>query len=113
MTKHTVAGAMLFGGILSAQNIVGDWQGKLKLGTAEIRVVINIANAATGGWTATESTPDEGSNGIVATTVTFDGSTLKIAFDQIRARYEGILTEDKVAFKGTLTQGPPLPLDLE
>jgi len=79
----------------------------------QLRVVINIAKTAKGAWTATESTPDEGSNGVVASSVTFEGSTLKIAFDQIRATYEGTLTEGKTAFKGTMTQGSPLPLDLE
>jgi hypothetical protein len=76
-------------------------------------VVINIAKTAHGGWMAREFTPDEGSNGVVASSVTFEGSTLKIAFDQIRATYEGTLTDTKNAFKGTLTQGSALTLDLE
>jgi pimeloyl-ACP methyl ester carboxylesterase len=100
-------------GLLSAQDIAGDWQGTLKFTKAEIRVVINIAKTPDGGWTATEFTPDDGSNGVVASSVTLDGSTLKLAFDQIRATYEGTLTESKNSFKGTLTQGSARPLDLE
>jgi non-heme chloroperoxidase len=111
--RRTLAVAMLLSGLLSAQDIAGDWQGTLKFAKAEIRVVINIAKTPDGGWTATEFTPDDGSNGVVASSVTFDGSTLKLAFDQIRATYEGTLTESKNSFKGTLTQGSARPLDLE
>ena len=111
--KYTLAMAMLLPGVLTAQDIAGDWQGTLKLGKTEIRVVINIAKRAGGGWTATEFTPDEGSNGVVASSVTFEGPTIKLAFDRIRAIYEGTLTESKNSFKGTLTQGSAMPLDLE
>jgi non-heme chloroperoxidase len=111
--RRTLAVAMLLSGLLSAQDIAGDWQGTLKFAKAEIRVVINIAKTPDGGWTATEFTPDDGSNGVVASSVTFDGSTLKLAFDQIRATYEGTLTESKNSFKGTLTQGSGRALDLE
>jgi hypothetical protein len=113
MMRRTVAVAMLLRGVLSAQDIAGDWQGTLQFAKTELRVVINIAKTPDGGWTATEFTPDDGSNGVVASSVTFDGSTLKLAFDQIRATYEGTLTESKNSFKGTLTQGSARPLDLE
>jgi hypothetical protein len=113
MTKPTLALVMVLKGALSAQDIAGDWQGKLNAGSTEIRVVIKIAKTAKGGWTATESTPDEGSNGVLASSVSFEGSTLKIAFDKIRATYEGTLTDAKTTFKGVLTQGSSLSLDLE
>jgi non-heme chloroperoxidase len=113
MMRYTVAVAMLLGGVLSGQDIAGDWQGTLKGSKTEARVVINIAKTPDGGWAATEFIPDDGSNGVVASSVTFDGSTLKLTFDQIRAKYEGTLTEGKNSFKGTLTQGFVLPLDLE
>lgn len=105
--------ALLSGSILSAQDIAGDWQGTLKVGATEIRVVINIAKAGDGAWTATEFTPDEGSNGITANSVTLQGSSLKLAFDRIRGTYEGLLSEDRTSIKGTWTQGKPLPLDLK
>jgi hypothetical protein len=44
----------------------GDWQGTLKFGKNEIRVVVTIAKGANGGWTASEVTPDEGSNPVLA-----------------------------------------------
>ena len=69
------------------------------MGNTEFRVVMNIAKTAQGGWTVTEYTPDEGSNGVVASSVTFDGKTLKLAFDGIRATYEGILTASESSWR--------------
>jgi pimeloyl-ACP methyl ester carboxylesterase len=111
--KTPVALAILAGGLLNAQDIAGDWQGILKFGKSEERVVVTIVKGANGGWTASEITPDDGSNPVPASSVTFDGSTLKIVFDTIRATYEGTLSASKNSFKGTLTQRSPMPFDLE
>ena len=105
--------AILANGLLSAQDIASDWQGTIKYGKSEERVVVTIAKVAGGGWTASEVTPDDGSNPVPASSVTFDGSTLKIVFDRIRATYEGTLSASKNSFKGTLTQGSPRPFDLD
>jgi hypothetical protein len=107
------SGGDLMQGVLSAQDVAGDWQGTLKFGKDEERVVISIAKSANGGWAAAEVTPDDGSNPVLAGSVTFEGSTLKLAFNAIRATYEGKLTESNSSFKGTLTQGSPVPLYLD
>lgn len=105
--------AMLLPSFLFGQDIAGDWQGTLKFGKTEQRLVVTIAKGSKGGWTASEVTPDDGSNPVVASSASFEGSTLKIAFDAVGATYEGVLSESKNSFKGTLTHGSPLPLDLE
>ena len=43
MMKPTIAVAMLIGGVLSAPDIAGEWQGTLKPGKTGVRVVISIA----------------------------------------------------------------------
>lgn len=111
--KYVLAMALVFGGVAAAQDIVGDWQGVLKSGGIEIRLVVTIAKDAKGGWTAFEVSPDDGSNPRAASSVGFDGSTLKIAFDAIRANYEGVLSENKNLFEGRFTQGASIPLQLE
>jgi hypothetical protein len=60
-----------------------------------------------------EVTPDDRTNPIAASSVSSKGSTLKIAFDANSATYEGIVSENHNSFRGTLTQGAALPLDLE
>lgn len=105
--------ALLLGGILRAQDIAGDWQGTLETSAAEIRVVFDIEKGEDGGWKATEFTPDEGSNGVVADSVTLQGSNLKLTFRQIRGTYEGTINENGTSIAGTWTQGRSQPLDLE
>ena len=99
--------------VSGAQDIAGDWQGTLKVGTVEIRLVLTLGKGGNGGWTASEMTPDDGSNPIRADSVSFEGSTLKIAFNGIRATYAGVLSEDKSSFKGAMTQGASVPLILD
>ena len=110
--RHTLALVILLPSILLGQDIAGDWQGTVKVGKFEARLVVTIAKRANRGWTASEVTPDDGSNPILGNSVSFDGSTLKIAFDAVRT-YEGVLSEGKNSFKGTWTQGSPIPLDLD
>lgn len=115
MTRATpiAALALLSAVVLRGQDIAGDWQGALKTPRAEIRVVIKIEKDADGGWKATEFTPDEGSNGVPADSVTLRASALKLTFNRIRGSYEGTIAEDGASIAGTWTQGQSLPLDLE
>jgi pimeloyl-ACP methyl ester carboxylesterase len=108
--RNAVVLAILANSLLSAQDIAGDWQGLL--GKTEQRVVITIARAG-GGWTASEVTPENGTNPVPASSVTFDGSTLKIIFDALHATYQGTLSTSKNSFRGTLTLSSPLPFDLD
>jgi hypothetical protein len=54
-----VALAMLFGTTLAAQNIAGNWQGMLKAGPQELRLVLAIDKSAEGEWNATFSSIDQ------------------------------------------------------
>ena len=109
--------ALLLGSGSYAQDIEGDWQGRLNAGAAEIRVVISIEQLEDGGWKATEFTPDEGSSGVVADSVTLQDSTLKLTFDRIRGAYEGRIGQDGASIAGTWiqggAQGQSFPLDLQ
>ena len=106
--------ALLSAVVASGQDIAGDWQGALKTPSDEVlRIVIKIEKDADGGWKATEFTPDDGSNGVQADSVTIDDSGLKLTFNRIRGRYEGSVAKDGTSITGTWTQGRSLPLDLE
>jgi pimeloyl-ACP methyl ester carboxylesterase len=110
--RNALVLAILANGLLSAQDIAGDWQGLL--GKGQQRVVITIARGVGGDWTASEVTPDDGSNSAPASSVTFDGSTLKIVFETLHTTYEGTLSASKNSFKGKLTlMSSPLPFDLD
>jgi non-heme chloroperoxidase len=106
--------AMLFGTTLPAQDIAGDWQGTLKAGPQELRVVLAIDKSADGKWNATfrsiDQSPDWGARTLVDS-IALEGSNLKFAIAALRGSYEGKLSADGASIDGAWTQGRPLPLE--
>jgi non-heme chloroperoxidase len=117
-TKTLWIGAFfaMFGGALCAQDLGGDWQGSIKAGAVELRVIIHVEKGDSGAWKAAmasiDQSPDRGAT-IPADSVALQGSDVKMAFATIRGRYEGKLSADGITMAGTWTQGPPLPLELK
>lgn len=95
-----------------AQNIAGDWQGTLKAGDQELRLVVKIGESASGGWNGTLYSIDQSPNPIPVSAVTLVGSNLKLNVEAVRATYEGKVGADGNTIAGTWTQGAPLPLEL-
>src|SRR5258708_5929264 len=104
--------AALFAATLSAQDAAGDWQGTITRGTSKLRLVFHITKDSEGGWKSSLFSVDQGTDGIPATSITLQGSALKIKFDAIGAAYEGKIGDGSASIQGTWTQGPPLPLEL-
>jgi non-heme chloroperoxidase len=105
--------AMLLGTALYAQDISGDWQGTLKAGAAELRIILNIARDGDGGWKAMLFSIDQGADGMAANSVTLEGANLKVTVEAIRGAYEGKVSADGTSIEGTWTQGKPLPLEFK
>ncbi|HKW15741.1 MAG TPA: alpha/beta fold hydrolase [Candidatus Krumholzibacteria bacterium] len=87
----------------SPEKFVGDWEGKLDIGTP-IRVVIHLAYAD-GKWSGTTDSPDQGGYGIALSEVTVGEKDLYWAVDAIDGEYRGTLSKDGKQIDGTLTQG--------
>jgi uncharacterized protein (TIGR03435 family) len=102
--------AALLASALQAQNITGNWQGTLQAGPQKIRVVFKIA-LENDKLKATLYTVDRPSPPI-ATTITLDGSTVKITIPAANGKYEGKLSGDGNSIVGTWTQGAPMALNL-
>jgi uncharacterized protein (TIGR03435 family) len=105
-----IALAALPGSALQAQNITGSWQGTLEAGPQKLRVVFKIS-LDDDKLKAVLYSIDQGGQPIPASTVTKDGSTVKIAIGGLGS-YEGKLSGDGNSMAGTWTQGAPLPLNL-
>ena len=104
--------ATLSGGVAHAQSIAGTWQGTLNVGK-ELRIVMVIANAAGGGLSGMMHSIDQGGQGIAASPVSLQGTTLRLAIAPIGVTYEGQLSADGNTIEGTFTQGgKPIPLTL-
>lgn len=104
----------LFGSSLYAQDIAGDWQGTLKTGGPELRIILKITKETEGVFKSTLYSIDQGTDGIAANSVTLQDSVLKITFDRdmLKGVYEGKISADGGSLDGTWTQGRPLPLQL-
>ena len=103
----------LAAGASHAQNIAGDWQGTLKAGGAELRLVLHVAKNADGTLKATLDSVDQGANGIPVTSISLKDSKLNLAVDAVHGTYEGKVTADANEISGTWTQGQSLPLSFK
>lgn len=105
-----IAFAALPGSALQAQNVTGSWQGTLEAGPRKLRIVFKIS-LEDDKLKATLYSIDQQGPGMPASTVTKDGSTIKIAIGGLGS-YEGKLSGDGNSISGTWTQGAPLTLNL-
>ena len=94
-----------------AQDIVGDWNGKLKIGEAELRLVLHITKAGDGSLKATLDSIDQGANGIPVNAVTLKDSQLNLKIDAVNGTYDGKVKADASEIDGTWSQGQPLELN--
>jgi uncharacterized protein (TIGR03435 family) len=82
----------------------------LQAGTQKVRIVFKIA-LENNKLTASLRTVDQPSPPI-ATTIAWDGSTVKMTIPALNGNYEGKLSGDGNSIAGTWTQGAPLALNL-
>jgi len=85
-------------------DIDGAWMGSLDTGSIKLRVVFHIVNSADG-LTATMDSPDQGMKGLPTTSVTRDGSTLKIEAKKLGGVFEGKISSDLSTIDGNWSQG--------
>jgi len=103
--------AAVSGVALHAQNMTGAWQGTLK-GPQDLRIVVKIS-LDNDNLKAVLYSIDQGGQGIPASAITRDGSTVKMTVAGIGGAYEGKLSADGNSIAGTWTQGgPAMPLNL-
>jgi len=63
-----------------AQDIHGDWQGSLKVGQAELHLLLHVSKTSDGTWKATLDSLDQGAMGIPISTISLQDSTLTFTF---------------------------------
>lgn len=93
--------------------IEGEWQGTLNAGALKLRVAFHIAKGASGGFSSTFESIDQGAKGIPVTSTTFEGGKVHMEIPAIHGTFDGTLGPDGKQIKGTFTQGVGIPLTLE
>src|SRR5436190_17724078 len=112
--KRFVALAVFGASFIQAQDIAGDWQGTLNVGSQELRTILQIAKSDNGEWKALmlsiDQSPDRGA-GMAANSFSLDGLKVSFAIGQVRGSFDGKLSADGESISGIWTQGRPLPLE--
>lgn len=95
-----------------AQDITGDWQGTIRTGMGELRLVLHVAKNTDGTLKAAVDSPDQNAAGVAIDSITLEGNKLKFSSAPLKASYEGIL-KGTDSINGNWTQGQRLPLDFK
>jgi uncharacterized protein (TIGR03435 family) len=108
-----IAFAAAPGGAVFAQSITGTWQGALQAAPGrQLRTVIKIA-LDNDKLKATFYSIDQNPTPIPVSTVTKDGSNIKMTIVPLNGTFEGKLSADGNSIAGNWTQGGPnIPLNL-
>ena len=101
---------LLAASLAFAQDVTGDWQGTLKAGGAELRLVLHITKAADGTLKATLDSIDQNANGIPVSSASLKDSKLSLDISAVQGSYEGTVAADSKSISGTWTQNSSLPL---
>jgi pimeloyl-ACP methyl ester carboxylesterase len=93
--------------------IKGSWSGPMKVGSAELTLVINITPDEKDNFVVTIDSPDQGVNGIATSKVTVTTDSLIVKSTVLKASYQGAFDENFSILKGKWNQsGMTFPLDL-
>ena len=113
LMRWIVAFVVMSGGAAYAQNIAATWQGTLQA-DKDLRIVITVSNADGGGLRAVMYSIDQGAQGLTASAITLQGTTLRMSVAGGAGTFEGSLSADGTTIAGTWTQGGrSLPLTLK
>jgi len=98
----------------SNEAIEGIWQGTLKAGAIELRIVFKISEQSDGVLTATMDSPDQGAKDIPVDEVIFENGNLRLEIKSAMVIFEGKLKDDDLSIEGELRQsGQSFPLVLK
>jgi uncharacterized protein (TIGR03435 family) len=111
-----VSGSPLAAPTYNSHDIAGDWQGTLEFPVAghpnaKYRLVLRVAKAPDGGWTALNYSIDQSPEPMHTSDVSLKGSTFKFSIPSLHGSYEGDVSADGGSIHGVWTQGGPLTLN--
>ena len=98
---------------ISAQStFYGIWEGKMNAGV-EIRMVFNISEDSSKNVQATIASPDQGLQGVKASSIQLKGDSVHLEISQYKASYSGKLTGDTGITGNFVQNGMSFPLNLK
>lgn len=116
LTLWVITLALLSGGSLFAQSLVGTWQGTLAVPQApggQLRIVIKVSTTEADKLQAAFYSIDQTGQPFPVNSFTVSGSSVKMSVVSLAGNFDGKLSADANSIAGTWTQGPtPIPLTL-
>lgn len=96
---------------LPGEGLAGIWQGSLRAGPTELRLVLHVDAAADGAFTATLDSVDQGAMGIPVGSLILEDTTVSMEISKVRGSYTGTMNAEGSEIEGTWKQsGAELPL---
>ena len=89
----------------AAQKLTGSWNGTLKAGVANLRLLVKISKAASGAATGTMDSLDQGAKDIPLRRITYQEGKVHFEAPGIGGVYEGTLASDGATLAGQWQQG--------
>lgn len=90
--------------VVQAQSAEGDWEGTLKAGVTEFRLVLHVKKDEKGELKATLDSLDQNAAGIPVSSVSASGDEFKFGLPEIQASYVGKIKADGSGIIGSWTQ---------
>jgi non-heme chloroperoxidase len=88
-----------------SQDLAGNWQGMVKMGPQDSRVVLKIAKGYGGGWNAKFYSIDQGLLAITMDSVVLQDSNLNLVWNDGQGHCEGTIGAEIASIKGVCTWG--------
>lgn len=96
------------------QDLTGIWQGTVKLGPFESRVVLKMSKGYGGSWNAKVYTLDQGLMSMTAESVNLQDSNIKVTFSSGQGSCEGKISADGASIQSVCNLGQgPFPVTLQ
>lgn len=93
------------------QEIIGQWNGVLKVPGAQLRVVFNVSKSENG-FSSTMDSPDQGAKGIPVTTTSFENSILRLQIPAASISYEGTLNKENIIVGNFVQAGQSFAMNM-
>ena len=101
---------VLVSSAIYGQDVKGEWSGALHVQGTSFRIVFHVDKEADH-YTATMDSPDQNTNGISVTSVSFNSPNIKLEIVPIGMVYEGTMTDNQITGKW-MQAGQTFPLIL-
>lgn len=90
---------------IPGEGLVGIWQGSLRAGPTELRLVLHVNEGASGSLAATLDSLDQGAMGITVGSLILDDAAVAMEIPKVRGSYTGTMSSDGAEIEGTWKQG--------